>query len=94
MIRFSRRAYPGRWTRTKFPGGARPQRNAVRRLFYTATDLRKAEQLAQKWEWVLETKVAAALRRDVADVERGHRSRANRDALARIGVYPSFPRKS
>jgi hypothetical protein len=87
VIRYSRRAYLGRWLRCTYPGGARPQRNAVLRNTWTAADIRKAEQRAARWERDLFA-IQPALRRDLADAESGHRSRKNREALRAMGVEP------
>lgn len=83
-IRFTRgpRFRPG-----KRPGGARPWRNAVRRPWWTATDVRKARQIAERWERDIAA-LQPVLRRDAANAASGHRSRKNREALARIGVTP------
>ena len=79
-IRFARRP---RWRPGKRPGGARPRRNAVRRPWYTAAAIRKAQQQAAKWAWMLDD-IQPALNRDLADAESGHRSRKNREAMRAI----------
>ena len=77
-IRFTRGPHfrPG-----KRPGGARPRRNAVRRPWWTAG------QIAERWARDIAA-LQPVLRRDAANAASGHRSRKNREALARIGVTP------
>ena len=87
VTRYTRRAYLGRWLRCRYPGGDRPRRNAVRRTWYTAADIRKAQQRAREWAYMLND-IQPALRRDLADALSGHRSRKSRKAMQAMGVEP------
>jgi len=67
VIRFTRRAYLGRWLRCRYPGGDRPRRNAVRPTWHTAADIRKASQRAREWAYMLDGQEPTAERSDVVD---------------------------